>query len=140
VKGTISHSKANAIVVVTGSAGVIGVGIDIEDWIDASLIDEIAPQVANLDERALLKRVRGVSESQAFAILFSAKESFFKAAYGLVQRYFDFHAVELVSIDVSRGHATLQVRPGLHPLFDGRRAVGARFQLNQSGVTSFLAI
>ena len=54
-----------------------------------------------------------VSELLAYTAIFSAKESFFKAAYPQVCRYFGFRAVALLGIDLSRKTLHFEIREHL---------------------------
>jgi enterobactin synthetase component D len=65
-------------------------------------------------ELALLRQIEPALALAALATLvFSAKESFFKAAHAEVGRYFDFTAVKVTAVDAGRGCVTLEVREPL---------------------------
>ncbi|UGQ48630.1 4'-phosphopantetheinyl transferase family protein [Massilia endophytica] len=114
VAGSITHNGSFAAAAVFAQDAAQGVGIDIESRIGEALHGEIAREVAHEGELALL-------DGEDLALLFSAKESFFKAAFGQVGEFFGFEAVELVEFDAAS--ARLQFRcvqalsPALQPGF-----------------------
>lgn len=89
VRGSISHSKELAIAAVARESSVRSVGVDLERT------RELAPRVV---ERVASARERdGLSALHAL-VLFSAKESIYKALYPEVGRWFGFDAA-LVSVE-----------------------------------------
>jgi 4'-phosphopantetheinyl transferase EntD len=97
--GSITHCGSWAIAVVAKRENVKTVGIDLED-VDRVPTEEIAYLVCNEIER---RWVFGGEDAQLrLAMLFSAKESIYKALYPLGRCFFDFHAAELVWIPERR--------------------------------------
>ena len=45
----------------------------------------------------------GLSEAILLSLAFSAKESFYKAVFAMVQRFIEFRAIEIDELDVARG-------------------------------------
>ena len=90
--GSITHCGPWAFAAVARSAYVRALGIDLED-VSAVAEREIAPTVCRASE------LRWVFESHErqlrTAMLFSAKESVYKAIYPQCLKFFDFHAAEL---------------------------------------------
>jgi enterobactin synthetase component D len=69
----------------------------------------------------------------AFTAAFSAKESFFKAAFAQVRHYFDFDAVAVVAIDIPRRQIQLEVRTGLSVGLPAGTGVKVDFELLSRG-------
>jgi 4'-phosphopantetheinyl transferase EntD len=88
LRGSISHSKELAIAVVAPSSDVRSIGVDLERT--RELAPRVIERVANAAERA------GLSALHAL-VLFSAKESIYKALYPEVGRWFGFEAA-IVSV------------------------------------------
>ena len=86
VVGSITHCSSRAIAVVAKTEKVQAIGIDLED-VD-HFPEEIADLVANEAERDW---VLSEDSRLRLAMLFSAKESIYKAFYPLEHRFFDFH-------------------------------------------------
>lgn len=124
VCGAISHARRLAVAVVAHGADVYGVGVDVEEELTADVMMQIQSFVLNADECLLLSSVP-LRREQLITLIYSIKESFFKAAFPLVQRYFDFDAISLLEIDVSQGECCFQINTSLHPLlWQGRRLRG----------------
>ncbi|WP_372864588.1 4'-phosphopantetheinyl transferase [Spongiibacter sp.] len=103
VFGAISHSDSQALCAVGRTSPL---GLDIESPLAADAAEELAPLIGGDEEWALLAALpRGV----AVALLFSAKESLYKALYPRLQRYIDFAEVRLQAADV--GGCCLFLRP-----------------------------
>ena len=101
VIGSISHSGNYATAIATADARIAGLGVDVENKIDRELSKEIEKQILDLTEIQLLDAQVEIREL-LFTIIFSVKESFFKALFPLVNTYFGFEAVRILSIDTSK--------------------------------------
>ena len=59
--------------------------------------------VLNRRELAFLRAQGGtLGDAAVFGLAFWAKESFYKAVYGVVQRFFDFSAIEIDALDLEQ--------------------------------------
>lgn len=96
VVGSISHNSTHAVAVSGYRSHTQSVGVDIEAFISNETIDRLKNEVVNVDELHLLACM---DISFIFTLIFSIKESFFKAAYPLVKNYFDFDAVSVLAIN-----------------------------------------
>ncbi len=119
--GSITHAAdMAAALVLPASLGYDGVGIDIETVLSDDGAREVRAVVANDGEsRYLATFDEALGPNVPLTLLFSAKESFFKAVHGAVRRYFNFDALELERIDLSTLSMHFRVRedlgPGLRP-------------------------
>ncbi|MFV0278932.1 MAG: 4'-phosphopantetheinyl transferase [Parahaliea sp.] len=127
VRGAISHTRQLAMAAVSRDASVCGVGVDVEEVLTPAAMVQIQPLVLNADECDLLSRVRWPRESLV-TLIYSIKESFFKAAFPLVQRYFDFDAISLLEIDTGEGECHFRINTALHPLLWQGRRLSGRFR------------
>jgi enterobactin synthetase component D len=98
--GSITHSNGRAIAAAGNAAQSRLLGIDVERLIDPALVDGIGALVTLEGELALLTGqvfgdIPGYNLSQALTILFSAKESLYKALYPEVRRFMDFSAARV---------------------------------------------
>ena len=102
--GSITHSGGYAAAIVCMSNDMVGIGIDIETIIGSdarqAMLDLV---VGDRELRFLRSRGGSLDIDCLLTLVFSAKESFFKAAFPQVKRYFDFNAVEIVGIDEALG-------------------------------------
>lgn len=122
--GSISHSNSHAAAVVCDDRDIVGVGIDIEkiverpDILDAVISCALSP----LEFRYIQSLTTTVGLAHLVTLIFSVKESFFKAAFGLVKTYFDFDCVHVVDIDLSNRVVYFEVKKELNnqPLLNRR--------------------
>lgn len=102
VRGAITHSKAWAAAIALPSAGCRGAGLDIESPVDEHTIDAVEQLVLDTLELRILRRCSALPHAVLLALVFSAKESFYKAVYSTVQRFLEFSAIKLDGIDLVR--------------------------------------
>jgi enterobactin synthetase component D len=95
--GSITHNGRRAGAVALPAGAWHGVGIDIESPATPEALDSLASLAVDADELRLL----GAHRATLLPLVFSAKESFYKAAYGDVGRFFDFSAVRVTAIDAA---------------------------------------
>ena len=88
IVGSITHTNDIAAAAVAPAERCAGLGIDIEQV--RSLQPSIDRQVADDEERAWI-----ASDMTRFTLLFSAKESIYKAFFPIRREYFGFSAVHL---------------------------------------------
>ena len=105
VIGAISHSHERAIALAGSSGRFRGIGIDIERLLNEEEARDIAAQALTANERHSLG-----NDIDPFmtGLIFSAKESLFKALYPTVKRFFFFEAAELSGFD-DNGSASLRL-------------------------------
>lgn len=99
--GSITHSGSYAAAIACPARDIVGIGIDIESVIKAEARQAMMDMVVNAGEIAYLRGLAGeVGFDSLLTLVFSAKESFFKAAFPQVRAYFDFDAVQVAKIDM----------------------------------------
>lgn len=139
VVGSISHSDTAAIAAVSTNDEIVGVGVDIERIVGDAVTDEIQGLVLAKEEEELLDD-SPLDRAAAFTLSFSAKESFFKAAYSRVGRYFEFHAVKIREIQVPGGTVVLQLVDNLCPGLEKGMRFSVKFVLATEHVTTFMVL
>jgi len=93
VLGAISHSSRFAMAVVAQDKGsYLGVGIDIEEEMAKDLARDVSGQIMSEKEKRLNHQLDGFDNKSFVTLVFSAKESIFKALYPSVGEYFGFEA------------------------------------------------
>jgi len=136
VVGAISHSSRLAICVTTQCESAIGVGVDVEKFLDCETAKKIQNQFASEPEISLIDSIE-FSKSKLLTILFSVKESFFKAAYPSVNRYFGFDAVSLIEIDLANQSLMLGLNQHLATRLQKGMVVPADFRfLNENEIVT----
>ena len=106
VVGSISHSHRFAAAAAERRGRRHGVGIDIEHIVTNDARDALLATVVNEQEISYLSSLVGEEWplEVLLTVVFSAKESLFKGAFGAVGHYFDFSAAKVVMLDLECGH------------------------------------
>ncbi|MCY6410979.1 4'-phosphopantetheinyl transferase superfamily protein [Acinetobacter sp. VNH17] len=99
-KGSISHSNNKLVVAVSAQADYLG--IDIEHIVDESFAKDSAALILTQFEQALWKtgQIHGLSFCEYLTLIFSLKESLYKAVYPVAQSYIDFLEAFVEQIDM----------------------------------------
>ena len=92
--GSITHTQGYCAAVVCERAQLMGVGLDAE--IVTNVSARLWTSIAAPSELAWLQQLPWPQAQRAAALLFAAKEAFYKAQYGIVGQWLDFHAVAVV--------------------------------------------
>lgn len=132
--GAISHSGGCAVALAGSGAAHAGLGVDLEQVIPCP--SEIAPLVLDPAEARCLAALP-LTPAQALTVVFSAKESLFKALYPTVRRRFGFDAARL--LDIGPGHGVLRLSARLLPWRNGEY-LGFRWTLWQGQVLTAIAV
>ncbi|SBS34833.1 4'-phosphopantetheinyl transferase Npt [Marinomonas spartinae] len=99
VLGSITHSQNIAACVMAQlPCADYYLGIDAEKILTLETCQEIESSIVTSDEMMYMKEV-GFSDEVALTLIFSAKESVFKALYSFIGQYFGFEEANLVKVD-----------------------------------------
>jgi enterobactin synthetase component D len=133
VVGSITHAGPYAAAMAVDAAALFGVGIDLEQVVNLDQRPSLQSVVMGSAELALLESLRAhIAYDALLTLVFSAKESFFKAAFYSVKRYFDFDAVALTRFDASSRLLTFEIREHLSP----RLTTGTAFSVSYDVIDS----
>ena len=117
--GSMTHCDGYRAAAVARSAAVAGVGVDAEPH--AALPDGVFDTIARPDEVPMLEELAAARPEVCWdRLLFSAKESVYKAWYPVAERWLGF------------GEASLELDPG-EARGDGTVLGGYRVRIHQSG-------
>ncbi len=125
VTGSITHAAGFAAAAVARVPDYLGLGIDIEQVMERDVRQSIEHSIITPSEAACLDLQDGdFSRESLLTLIFSAKESFFKATFPAVGRYFGFEAIEFSGINVQEQTLSFDVIETLSPaLHLGHRVV-----------------
>lgn len=110
--GSISHSKNTVCCVLADKNRYQFVGIDIEKNITIDELEGINRYVLSQSELSLIQRYP-LPFLVAATLVFSAKETLFKALYPKVKRYIGFYESTVTSIDVDKNVITIEISSAL---------------------------
>lgn len=140
LKGSISHCNGQAIAIACSDQSITGLGVDIEEIINQEMMSQIINQVINQDESYLIER-DNAEKTLIFTIIFSVKESFFKAAYSIVKQYFDFSAIIVTKINHAQSSVEFIIDKPLHTTLPTGKVLNANFHiLPDNKVITFVVI
>jgi len=138
INAAISHTNNIALCVAAKHCDYHFIGVDIENIIEKNTVDSIASSIINQKEESLIEQ-SDLPNNVAFTLLFSAKESLFKALYPSVGRYFDFSAAVITDISVQGDQFSLELAEDLtETLIKGRKFNG-HFSFYQEKIITLIA-
>lgn len=107
VLGSISHSQNKLIVGLSNNA--LYLGIDIEHWVTSEFAKESAHLILTPSELDLwsCKAAKFFDFSRYVSLIFSIKESLYKAVYSTAKQYIDFLEASIVDINFDNQTLTL---------------------------------
>jgi enterobactin synthetase component D len=131
--GSITHGAGLAASVALPSSSCRGIGVDIEQVTEDGL-DALRATVVSAREYALLASLaHRIEIGVLLTLVFSAKESFFKASFASVGRYFDFGAMEVRGLDEEQGTLAFSVTSALCAAWPAGAPLAVRFALWPGG-------
>ncbi len=126
--GSITHVTGYASAVAGRSSAVRALGRDSERVLDDAAALEIQAQILRPEE---LRRqaASGLGRGLYTGVIFSAKESLYKALAPLVQRYFDFQDAQVVELSTATGEIRIRLEADLGAGFAAGFELEARFAI-----------
>lgn len=135
LKGSITHNGSTAICLMSKSPQVCSLGIDIETIMSEDLARNISSQICNKQEVQLLLS-QEIIKRKAITLIFSAKESIFKALYSKVGKYFDFDEAVLMDVNLSNSRMCYQLNRSFARKYSVPSLVEVDFMINDEVVVT----
>jgi len=126
--GSISHTSGFATAAVASSREARGLGVDVEPVMSSEAAAEVAGLVARDDETRRVAQAAGMDAMEALTLVFSAKESLFKALYPPTRRHFDYLDCEIVRLDLLARRFAVRLKAPFDAEFGGSNFAG-RYEL-----------
>jgi len=141
VMGSISHNRHIALATVAKMTGdrLEGIGIDIESLIASDHIAEVVDGIIGAAEYAVLTS-SSLSFEIALTLVFSAKESLFKALFAHVGTWFDFSAAHIESISPLTQKFTLRLAEPLSPTLPAGLLFEGQWRWLDNNIVTFIRI
>ncbi|WP_331283437.1 4'-phosphopantetheinyl transferase family protein [Pantoea sp. LMR881] len=114
VQASLSHSSGTVVLAATRQP--LCIGVDVEQFMSASTADETADMLMGAGEQAYL-RILPLDFAHAATLLFSLKESLYKALWPVLHQPMDFHQAALIAVDFAQNRATLRLEHGFNAPF-----------------------
>ncbi|WP_196223352.1 4'-phosphopantetheinyl transferase superfamily protein [Roseibium sp. RKSG952] len=135
-RGAISHtSGVCAVIALRGAGGYAGV--DVETIVGDQTRKEIAESILTPPEMALLGNLSEPEANHLLTLLFSAKETLFKALYPQVLRFFGFECAQMVA-PPQGGQLGLRLTTGLTPDLTAGRAFHLRYMEHDCKILTWM--
>ncbi len=138
VCGSISHTGDEALAVVGHQCDYLALGVDREHSLPEIQAHELADSILTPLERAQLPPCPQAAALR-ISLIFSLKESLFKALFPLVHIYFDFQDAQVVAW-LTVDCVCLELLCDLSPAWRRGRHITARFHVRRRVVTSLVAV
>lgn len=138
--GSISHSDSWAAAVVAEQAHYLGLGLDIERCLSNVESQKLIPGILTAAERSRVCRLDSEQLGIMVTLIFSLKESLFKALYPLVGLHFYFADAELIEWNMTTGTARLRLLCHLGPSWRRGTELSAYFYHSEAHIISLVAL
>ncbi len=135
--GSISHSNEFAICAVASKYSVRRIGLDVECFLDGAVAKDIVDSIL-LESEYKFVGSNSSPNPIVLTLIFSAKESLFKALYPEVGRYFNFDAAQINAIDFQTGQFTLELVESLGPALPLGTSFNGFFELSKQKILTML--
>ncbi|RWX60347.1 4'-phosphopantetheinyl transferase superfamily protein [Mesorhizobium sp. M2A.F.Ca.ET.039.01.1.1] len=136
--GSITHTRGHCACFAIAS-GNWRAGVDVEALASGRALDAILNMTTNEDERALIARQVVLAPDWLASLVFSAKETLFKALYPVARRLFGFDCAELRTTP-RNGQLRLHLTQTICPeLIEGQH-YDIRFSITAGHVLTWLAV
>jgi 4'-phosphopantetheinyl transferase EntD len=135
--GSISHAHGFVAVAAARRTDLLSIGIDVENAL--RFRPELEKKIVSAEE--ITRNFGGLASDarqMALAIMFSAKEAFYKCQYPITECYLGFHDAHVV-IDRAGGTFRLTLLTDL-PLLAGRQVFDGRFEIEADTVYTAMAM
>ncbi|WP_414501027.1 4'-phosphopantetheinyl transferase family protein [Zymobacter sp. IVIA_12111.31 C1] len=137
--GTITHSHGVAAALVGHARHWQGLGIDIEHWINTESARHLSSAILQPHEQQLLDE-DDIRFAQQLTLLFSAKESLFKALNPLTGTSFYFHDASLVHLNEGAQTLTLRLDCTLNEQWPAGTTLICHYAHSPAYITTWLTI
>ncbi len=136
--GSITHTHNIAAAIVAPADKYLAIGLDYEQIVTHSSLEELSGTILTTKERAFLKTQRKNERHTYFSLVFSLKESLFKALNPITKVFFDFQAAQVMSLN--HGQATLQLCIDLDATWRKGMQIKALYHHDQNRVKTLVLI
>jgi 4'-phosphopantetheinyl transferase EntD len=140
VVGSITHAAGICGVAIAGRRQFRAIGLDVE--IVEQVTRDLWPRICTSEERIRLASHRERQQRQWAALIFSAKEAFYKCQFGLTRQWLDFHdvVVDLQADDSRSGRFIVRPRSAIALLRQGSMPLVGSFEFQDDLVVAGMVI
>ncbi|WP_128178761.1 4'-phosphopantetheinyl transferase family protein [[Pantoea] beijingensis] len=136
VIGSLSHCYQRAVIVTTQRTKTL-IGVDVEHVMTPATAENIYQSILSPNEHKRLIE-SGLSFAAALTLIFSFKESLYKALFPGLRQFIDFHSAEVIAIDQYNNEAILRLTHSLHQDFPAGRCFHGYFLHDNDEITTLI--
>ena len=133
VVGSIAHAGRLATAAVARASEAFGLGVDVEAVMSEQVAADIAGLIASDEESVLVTETLRLARLETLTLVFSIKESVFKALYPPTRRHFDYLDCAVVGLDPDGRRFAVRFRPPFDVAY-GVREVTGRYEFSDGYV------
>ena len=137
--GSITHSTGRAAAIVANNSHWRGLGMDLENLLNAERAERLAREILIPAELQRMKAGPRDQLALLVTLTFSVKESLFKALYPIVQQRFYFEHAEVLEW-TEDGHAHLRLLTDLSSEWRNGTELDAQFAVKDGQLLSLVSI
>ncbi len=133
--GSITHTSNTAIcATIKKTAGKINfIGIDLEDYLSTDVASDLESSIHTQEEKKICSQI-GMPDNKITTLIFSAKESIFKAAYPYIEKYFGFESAKVIGIDIEKRIIKLKLAHDIALATNLKEEINSYFYLGKNSV------
>ena len=121
VVGSITHAGRLATAAVAKASEAFGLGVDVEAVMSEQVAADIAGLIASEQESVFVTETLRLARLETLTLVFSIKESVFKAVYPPTRRHFDYLDCAVVGLDPDGRRFAVRFRPPFDAAYGVRR-------------------
>lgn len=139
--GSLSHSHSICAAIVGQSRSWQSLGLDIEKPLSAQRAQRIATTVLTEKEYATYEKLDSGLRAHYVTLVFSLKESLFKALNPLTGSYFGFQDAQVLELDLAeQGHALLRLSKDLSAQWPAGSELSGQFSQLHGSTLSLVGV
>lgn len=138
--GSISHTDGIAICCLCPLTDYRSVGIDVENHLTAQTCTDIEQMILQPNEKQYLQQWPESDYTRLVSLVFSAKESLYKALFPDVGRFFGFEDAAIISIAQDSQQFTLRLNTRLNQLHDAGQEYHGHYRWQNEQVISLITL
>lgn len=139
IAGSITHSTGRAAAIVANKAHWRGLGMDLENLLDAERAERLAGEILTGPELQRMATGAGDQLPMLVTLTFSVKESLFKALYPIVRQRFYFEHAEVLEW-TDAGEVRLRLLTDLSSEWCNGTELDAQFGVKDGQLLSLVSI
>lgn len=135
--GSISHTSDSAYSIVAKNTEYSGIGLDAEYTLSNQQIIDIR-KIITIDSEFNFIQKNPLDINIAFTLVFSAKESLFKALNPIVDKFFNFLDVRIIELSINKFRLSLSI--DLSDVYKKGHTFEGHYLLNEGQVITIVTI